>query len=117
MIREGEWTQLLCRGLFTTAERRRRVGVQWVVISGRTKKALAEKKRLGLTLGRGENLTSVTIEEGRGSGNIRPARTRTTAERRRWLTPWGRLGRVTAIANTLNDYAFLTRRDNEFRPV
>jgi len=88
------------------------------VISDRTKKALAEKKRLGFTLGRPENLTLEAIDEGR---KVRQRNARADENNRRAaaLASSMRVSgqTLTAIAIALNGAGFRTRRGGEFRPV
>ena len=88
------------------------------VISDRTKKALAEKKRLGFTLGRPENLTAAAIENGRrvrqqnaraDENNVRAAALANSM--RSSGQTW------TAIAKAMNAYGFRTRRGKEFQVV
>lgn len=88
------------------------------VISDRTKKALAEKKKQGFVLGKPENLTPEAIEKGRevrqqnareDENNIRAAALSNSM--RVSGQTW------TAIALALNVYGFRTRRGKEFRPV
>jgi len=88
------------------------------VISDRTKKALAEKKRLGFTLGRPENLTPEAIDEGRVVRQ-RNARADENNVRAAALANFMRdSGQTwTAIAMALNAYGFRARRGKEFRPV
>ncbi len=88
------------------------------VISDRTKKALAEKKRLGFVLGRPENLTPEAIDEGR---RVRKRNARADENNRRAAALANSMrasGQTwTAIANSLNGAGFRTRRGGEFRPV
>ena len=88
------------------------------VISDRTKKALAEKKRLGFVLGRPENLTPEAIVKG---SEVRQRNARADENNRRAAALANSMrasGQTwTAIANALNDYGFRTRRGKEFRPV
>jgi DNA invertase Pin-like site-specific DNA recombinase len=88
------------------------------VISDRTKKALAEKKRLGFVLGRPENLTPEAIDEGR---RVRQRNARADENNRRAAALANSMrasGQTwTAIANSLNGAGFRTRRGKEFRPV
>lgn len=88
------------------------------VISDRTKKALAEKKRLGFVLGRPANLTPKAIDEGR---RVRQRNARADENNRRVAALANSMrasGQTwTAIASALNGAGFRTRRGGEFRPV
>ncbi len=88
------------------------------VISDRTKKALAEKKKLGFTLGSPQNLTPQAIESGR---LVRQQNARSDEHNRRAAALASAMRAAgqswTAIAAALNDYGFRTRRGKEFRPV
>lgn len=88
------------------------------IIGERTRKALAEKKRQGISLGNPENLTPSAIVKSR---QIRQLNARQHENNRRA----GVLARSllqagvswTQIANTLNEHGFLTRRGKLFRAV
>lgn len=88
------------------------------VISDRTKKALAEKKRLGFVLGRPENLTPEAIGKGR---EVRQRNARADENNRRAAALANSMrasGQTwTAIADALNRAGFRTRRGGEFRTV
>lgn len=88
------------------------------VISDRTKKALAEKKKQGFVLGRPENLTPQAITKGR---EVRQQNARADENNRRAAALANSMrasGQTwTAIALALNEYGFRTRRGGEFRPV
>lgn len=88
------------------------------VISDRTKKALAEKKKLGFTLGSPENLTPEAIGSGR---QVRQSNARSDENNRRAAALASSMRASgqswTDIANALNGAGFRTRRGGEFRPV
>lgn len=88
------------------------------MISDRTKKALAVKKRLGFTLGRPENLTPEAIEKGRG-GRQQNARVDANNRRAAALAKSMRASGQTlrAITTALNGAGFRTRRGKGLRPV
>ena len=88
------------------------------VISDRTKKALAEKKKLGFILGWPENLTSAAIDNGR---RVRKLNARADENNRRAAALAGSMRQAgqswTSIAAALNGAGFRTRRGGLFRPV
>ena len=88
------------------------------VISDRTRKALAEKKRAGFTLGKPENLTSQAVQKGLA---IRRQNARDHENNRR-AAAFARSLRAageswSGIAAVLNEYGFRTRRGNKFQAV
>ena len=87
------------------------------VISDRTKKALAEKKKQGWVPGTPANLTPEAIAGGRAVRR-RNARADENNRRAAALAISMRVSGHgwTAIAAALNDYGFRTRRGGEFRP-
>jgi len=88
------------------------------VISDRTRKALAEKKRAGFTLGKPENLTSLAVQKGLA---IRQQNARDHENNRR-AAAFARSLRAageswSGIAAVLNEYGFRTRRGKKFQAV
>lgn len=88
------------------------------VIGDRTRKALAEKKRAGFTLGKPENLTATAMAKGR---LLRQQNAREHENNRRagaLAQSMRQAGHTWAqIARTLNEYGFRTRRGNSFQAV
>jgi DNA invertase Pin-like site-specific DNA recombinase len=88
------------------------------LIGERTKKALAEKKRQGVTLGKPENLTPAAIVK---SQQVRQLNARQHQNNRRAGVLAQSLRQAgnswTQIANTLNEHGFLTRRGKAFQAV
>lgn len=88
------------------------------MISDRTKKALAEKRKLGFTMGSPANLTPQAIVKG-SEVRQRNARADENNVRAAALANSMRTSGQTwtAIAIALNGYGFRTRRGKEFSPV
>jgi DNA invertase Pin-like site-specific DNA recombinase len=88
------------------------------VISDRTRRALAEKKRLGFELGRPESMTPEATRKGR---EVRQRNAREHENNRRaaaLASAMRQAGRSwTAIAEELNGAGFRTRRGGLFQPV
>jgi DNA invertase Pin-like site-specific DNA recombinase len=88
------------------------------LIGERTKKALAEKKRQGNTLGKPENLTPAAIAK---SQQVRQLNARQHQNNRRAGVLAQSLRQAgnswTQIAATLNEHGFLTRRGKAFQAV
>lgn len=88
------------------------------VISDRTRKALAEKKRQGFVLGRPENLTPAAVEKGREVRRRNACRDENNRRAAALASAMRQAGRSwTAIAEALNGAGFRTRRGGRFRPV
>ncbi|GAB3644139.1 recombinase family protein [Spirosoma arcticum] len=88
------------------------------VIGDRTRKALAEKKRAGFTLGKPENLTEVAVQKGL---EVRQYNARSHENNRRAVALVKSLRGAgqswSDVARTLNEHGFLTRRGKSFQAV
>lgn len=88
------------------------------VIGDRTRKALAEKKRAGFTLGKPENLTEVAIQKGL---EVRQYNARAHENNRRAVALAKSLRGAgqswSDVARALNEYGFHTRRGKSFQAV
>lgn len=88
------------------------------VIGDRTRKALAEKKRAGFTLGKPENLTEVAIQKGL---KVRQQNARSHENNRRAVALAKSLRGAgqswSDVARTLNEHGFCTRRGKTFQAV
>ena len=88
------------------------------VIGDRTRKALAEKKRAGFTLGKPENLTEVAIQKGL---IVRQHNARSHENNRRAAALAKSLRGAgenwSNVARMLNEHRFCTRRGKQFQAV